>query len=64
MKVYASIDGSLPIRIHGPADLARLGKGDVVWVLGDPKPEDHGPWAPALGGAVLRGVCMQSTKEV
>jgi hypothetical protein len=64
VKVYASIDGAKPFRIHGPADLKRVGKDDAVWIAGDPTPEDHGTWAAALGGAALRGALVDRARAV
>jgi len=44
------------VEIHGPADLAKIGPGEKIAVIGEYAPEDIARWAAEIGKAVMRGV--------
>lgn len=59
MNVSVAREGERLRPLSGPGDLKEVGEGFLIAVSGLPGPRDSGLWAPALGGAVLRGAMVR-----
>ncbi|MDG4801740.1 hypothetical protein [Micromonospora sp. WMMD980] len=59
MTVTVHVRDNLGRELPGPADLHAIGPGEFVVISGEHKPDDLGPWAGAIGMAVLRGVRIE-----